>query len=256
LCRLLALPPGVGKSEALDILLPMLGANTDGTGTVYLKNGEFIVQKYPFGLDKVIENKLPFLDFLPCDSWTLAHLRLATHGDSSNINNCHPFIGGSGKTCTIHNGIFSEMQVPKLIISKFYSINGETDSEIAANLIDILGPETFTNNFSGGVYFVLNKDGSLDVCYTYGQFVFRTFGKKEDCIYILASEFSNNYWTNQGIGTYHFDKDGTFRGRKEKKYEVENKTNYFNYFNNKKKTTKLFGKIPVRTDKDELNYCC
>ena len=61
MCRLLSLPPETGKDEAIKILQHFEKANNDGTGMVYIKDGKFVVEKYPKTFSWVLREHPDFL---------------------------------------------------------------------------------------------------------------------------------------------------------------------------------------------------
>ncbi|MEK6882060.1 MAG: hypothetical protein AABY22_20760, partial [Nanoarchaeota archaeon] len=61
MCRILAVPPGFKRKEAIRILGDFSPANSDGTGYVYLEKGEFVGDKWPKPLSYVLKKKSSFL---------------------------------------------------------------------------------------------------------------------------------------------------------------------------------------------------
>ncbi len=209
MCRLLAIPPMFPRKAALDILDYMENANTDGVGSAYLNSkGEFVVEKYPTALYKILKKGKRFLSHLPHPGWTIVHLRLASHGNNT-MANTHPFLVGDWAIC--HNGVWSDYAVAKLILEKTTDIklNGETDTEVAANVINLLSPKVFAKEISfGGVYLCLNKNGTLHVAKTSGDLSLLELGNGAT---LISSELDmEKYPTNLEAlcGWYHFDKDG------------------------------------------------
>lgn len=58
MCRLVALPPMFPKKAAFELLNQMLGCNTDGAGSAYVRDGKFIINKWEDSLTTVIKDKL------------------------------------------------------------------------------------------------------------------------------------------------------------------------------------------------------
>ncbi|MEK6881393.1 MAG: hypothetical protein AABY22_17350, partial [Nanoarchaeota archaeon] len=61
MCRILAAPPSFKRKEAIRILDDFSPVNSDGTGYVYLENGEFKGDKWPKPLSYVLKKKSSFL---------------------------------------------------------------------------------------------------------------------------------------------------------------------------------------------------
>jgi len=169
MCRLAAFPPGFSKVDALDVLGNFIRGNVDGTGSVYVKDSQFVVNKWPLPLMKVVEDKLPLLDHMPYDGWTVVHLRAASHGKVS-LANTHPFIRGNW--AVVHNGVWASYDVVKAALRKYEKFDGETDSEVAAYMIDTIGPKKFfelvNQQSRGGVFLCLERTGNLWVVKTSG----------------------------------------------------------------------------------------
>ena len=164
MCRLAAFPPGFPRDLALRVLESMWPHNVDGTGSVYIKNGEFVVNKWPYPFSRVRMRGLPLLDHMPYNGWTVAHLRAASHGKVSMVNT-HPFVKDGW--AIVHNGIWQLYGKAKSVIEKEdadVKFDGETDSEVAATCVSLVGPRQFHKVVSAsysGVYLCLKRTGAL-----------------------------------------------------------------------------------------------
>jgi hypothetical protein len=159
MCRLIAFPPRFPRKDAEELLWDMYGNNKDGTGSVYLRGTHFEMNKWPLSYEKVLKDNLPLFHHMPYDSWTVAHVRQKTHGEAT-VKNTHPFI--KGKFAVVHNGVWSDSKLVRLVLKEFTHLSGETDSEVAAWLIAHFGPVDFYHDISGaGVYLALERDGGL-----------------------------------------------------------------------------------------------
>jgi hypothetical protein len=214
MCRIAAFPPGFGRIEALEILANFENKNTDGTGSAYVRDGRFVVEKWAKPFSQVIKSK-PFLSHMPYDGWTIAHLRAASHGDNAK-QNTHPFI--VGPWAFIHNGIWSEYKLVKLALSKSAKFEGDTDSEVAAHLWNIIGPKKFSEEVDfGGVFMGLHRSGELWVAKTSGDLEIKALRKER---VLLASEFDHQKYeecVEALLGWYHFGRDGKYLKHKENK---------------------------------------
>lgn len=206
MCRQIAIPPGTTRKQALNILLEMEGCNTDGTGYAYVKNGKFHLYKSVRTASQLA--KVPtFLDHLPYKGYTIAHIRAKTHGSISR-ENTHPFVAGNN--CVSHNGVWSDHRLVRLALSKTCRFHGETDSETAAHLINVIGVKRFTDEIDfAGVFFILKRNGELFAIKTSGDLAIH---KTKNKTYLLASELEfPKYKSVEAInGYYHFDKEGKF----------------------------------------------
>lgn len=225
MCRLAAFPPYFPRRRAMDILLDFAMSNEDGTGSAFVKDGQFVVQKWPFSLAKVLKKGYPFLDHMPYPGWTVAHLRLASHGDNT-MENTHPFVVGNW--CVCHNGIWSDHSIVKAALSKFAKFHGETDSEVAANLINIIGPQKFVSTVDyGGVFLALHKNGGLWALKVSGDLEVMKYHRK----YILASKFSGLDGTLVPSGYLRLNT----KGRIDKIYKKPEKSFSYSSYNYGKK---------------------
>ncbi len=166
MCRLAAFPPMFPRRRALEILANFYAGNEDGTGSVYVKDGKFVVNKWRYSFKTVVNRKYPLLDHMPYKGWTLAHLRAASHGKIRKVNT-HPFI--RGEWAAMHNGVFLDYKVVKAALSPFTKFESQTDSEVAAAIWQFSGPSKFYKNMSTGTFLFLNKDGSLYVTVANGS---------------------------------------------------------------------------------------
>jgi predicted glutamine amidotransferase len=207
MCRLAAFPPGFPRDDAIEILKNFENNNTDGTGTAYVKDKQFVVEKYPKALSKVLR-KRRLLDHMPYNGWTIAHLRAANRGDVKKVNT-HPFV--AGRWCVCHNGTFDEYKVVKLALGNKVKFDGETDSEAAAHLIMNAGPKGFAETVDmAGVFLALNIRGDLWAIKTSGDLEIQALKNER---LLLASRLSYADFPNSTeaqIGWYHFDKEGAY----------------------------------------------
>jgi predicted glutamine amidotransferase len=201
-------------------------ANTDGVGCSYIKDGEIVIEKYPKSISTILKRGVPFLSHMPHnDGWTIAHLRLASHGENK-IENTHPFnIGNKFALC--HNGVWSNYDIAKLAMKKWIKFKGETDSEVAGHFLDAIGPEDFLKTLSfAGVFLALHLEtGFLDVVKVSGEL--KKVNLKAGA-FVLASEFDTKEYIDVqedvSAGWYRYDLQA-------KKIEEKIKQPSFSYSN-------------------------
>lgn len=218
---MMAVPPGFSRKEAIEILLDFQAENKDGVGYAYVEDGEFVVRKYPYSLSKALKKQKDFLRHMPYNGWTIVHLRAGTHGENK-VENTHPFVVNDW--CICHNGVWSDYKLARALL-KDDTFIGDTDSEVAAHVINFLGPTKFVDSIEyGGVYLGLKKDGSLYTIKTTGQLEM----VRKNAKVIIASEFNEkNYPTRYEslYGWAHFNALGKLTKQHALKFAIE-KGNY------------------------------
>jgi hypothetical protein len=179
-----------------------------------VENGKFVVDKWAKPLGWVLNNRPKFLSHMPYSKgWTIVHLRAASHGNNSQ-ENTHPFI--IGPWAFIHNGIWTEHNMVRLALSKMVQMKGETDSEVAGNFWNIIGPKKFAEVVEySGVFMGLHKNGNLWVAKTSGDLEIKALPHKQ---ILLASELNPVSYEGKvdGLnGWYHFSPEGKHIKNKE-----------------------------------------
>jgi len=214
MCRQIAIPAGIERKEILATLRHFCAKNTDGVGYVQVVNGKFRVKKWPNSLYWAIQNT-DFLNTIPHDGWTLIHLRAASHGGNTR-KNTHPFIVND--RAVVHNGVWHDYSLAKLLLaSQGLRPKGQTDTEVGANVLDIIGPQKFASEITGGgVFMSLNRDGGLEIAHTSGDLVVHKYSsgkvlvasELDEQIYPDAMNTVNGYMQFSSGGKYvrHFEK--------------------------------------------------
>ena len=128
----------VGPKEAAPLLLEALHKleyrGYDSSGICVAANGTIQVAKAR-GRLQVLRDMTQEGAQLP-GHIGVGHTRWATHGEPSDVNS-HPHLSQGRRVALVHNGIVENyMELREFLTEKGYSFASQTDTEIAAQLID------------------------------------------------------------------------------------------------------------------------
>lgn len=128
----------IGTKQAAPLLLEGLEKleyrGYDSAGMATVSSGKILVAKERGRLSEL--KKLTSNGSELKGSIGIGHTRWATHGEP-NRTNSHPHVSQSGRVVLVHNGIIENYaELKAFLMGKGYTFASETDSEVAAQLID------------------------------------------------------------------------------------------------------------------------
>ncbi|MCR5199865.1 MAG: glutamine--fructose-6-phosphate transaminase (isomerizing) [Saccharofermentans sp.] len=150
----------IGARNTLSVLINGLKTleyrGYDSAGVSFIRDGELHLIKKK-GRVNELEEEVASLGFNLDEHKTnkissgIGHTRWATHGAPSDENS-HPHLSMNGKICVVHNGIIENYaELRKFLKKKGYEFKSETDTEVAAQLIEYYYVKSGNNDIEAAV---------------------------------------------------------------------------------------------------------
>lgn len=191
------------KEKTISILLEGLKAleyrGYDSAGIAYQKDNTVKIVK-AVGRLKQLEKKVTFEN----TAIGIGHTRWATHGKPS-VTNSHPH--QMGDITLVHNGIIENYKsLKQSLIKKGYLFQTETDTEVAAALIDDYTKQTknlwealklASKILTGSYAFVIMSKKEPDTLYAMKKESPLVMGKTKDEIFLASDPLAICSYTNQ-----------------------------------------------------------
>lgn len=180
----------IGEKDSADVLLDGLGKleyrGYDSAGVAIFEDGVIEVVKTK-GRLKDLVTKLK-AESKPEGHCGIGHTRWATHGEPSDVN-AHPHCGN--RVTLVHNGIIENyMSLKEKLSAKGYTFVSDTDTEVAAKLIDFC----YQNDPFAAVAAAIDKiRGSYAFGILFKEFPDRIYAVRKDSPLIVGVGSGENF---------------------------------------------------------------
>ena len=195
-----------GSQNAAPILLDGLSRmeyrGYDSAGIAVLNRGAIEVEKAQGRLTNLLEKTDN--GKRPQGFAGIGHTRWATHGAPNDINS-HPHVSGDGRFAIVHNGIIENYAaIKEELTAKGHVFVSETDTEVAAHLIE----ECYTGDFKAAVMKAVSR---LEGAYAFGiicsDFPGTVFAVRQAAPLIVGLGFGENYFASDVTALVSYTKN-------------------------------------------------
>ena len=141
----------------------------------------------------------------------IGHTRWATHGAPSDENS-HPHLSMNSKICVVHNGIIENyVELRKFLKKKGYEFSSDTDTEVAAQLIEYYYIKQDNKDFEGAVRRALQDIiGSYALCVLCVDFPDRIICAKKDNPIVIGLGKEENFIASDIPALIEYTRDVVF----------------------------------------------
>lgn len=210
----------IGARNTLAVLIKGLESleyrGYDSAGVSFIQNGNLNVIKKKGKvkeLYKAIDEQGYDLSLKGKNSISagIGHTRWATHGAPSDENS-HPHLSMGGKICVVHNGIIENyVELRKFLKKKGYEFSSDTDTEVAAQLIEYYYKKFDCKDFEGAVQRALQDIvGSYALCILCVDYPDKIICAKKDNPIVIGLGQNENFIASDIPALIEYTRDVVF----------------------------------------------
>lgn len=123
----------------------------------------------------------------------IGHTRWATHGEPSELN-AHPHCSDDGSVTIVHNGIIENyLELKEKLIKSGYTFYSQTDTEIAAKLLDYYDKKLCNDHLNAIARTMLRLRGSYALGIMFSDCPDKLFAVRKDSPLIVGKDESGCY---------------------------------------------------------------
>ncbi|MBO7425547.1 MAG: glutamine--fructose-6-phosphate transaminase (isomerizing) [Clostridiales bacterium] len=210
----------IGARNTLSVLIKGLKSleyrGYDSAGVSFIRNGELTVIKKK-GKVKELYKAIDESGYNLSESGKnsisagIGHTRWATHGAPSDENS-HPHLSMNGKICVVHNGIIENYaELRSYLKKKGYEFSSDTDTEVAAQLIEYYYTKGGDQDFEGSIRRALQDIvGSYALCVLCVDFPDKIICAKKDNPIVIGLGENENFIASDIPALIEYTRDVVF----------------------------------------------